>query len=291
MKHKLKLIPVFLLLSGLLVLTVISSKKTVEESQALTPEFDYQHLFRQDGMIVLVYHRVLKETTAVKMAKSVSKHTQLHTYNVPLNAFEKQMAYLDARQVAVYSVPDMIAQMKAGGISGRSVAVTFDDIDITMYRNALPVLKQYNIPFTTFIVTGQTSNNLAGSQLASWTQITEIAADPLVTIGLHSHDLHYTVKGQPALVAADDKQLLIDDYTTAQQQLAGHVNQHAQYYAYPYGAASSSLTNYLTRNGIDAIFTLEAGLVTNSTDTTAIPRVIVTEENWEVIVDWLEGST
>lgn len=48
----------------------------------------------KDGVIVLAYHRILKNNKTVDFAKKVSKNPQLQQYNVAQNEFIRQMKWL-----------------------------------------------------------------------------------------------------------------------------------------------------------------------------------------------------
>ena len=47
-----------------------------------------------DGVIILAYHRILKDSVTTSVAQKVSQNPQLHEYNVNESEFVKQMAWL-----------------------------------------------------------------------------------------------------------------------------------------------------------------------------------------------------
>lgn len=71
----------------------------------------------------------------------------------PISNFKKQMAYL-ARNHEVTSLDEMVRRVKKKEPLRRCVAVTFDDGFKDNYKNAYPILREYNIPATIFLTTG-----------------------------------------------------------------------------------------------------------------------------------------
>lgn len=77
--------------------------------------------------------------------------------------FEKQIDFLN-RNYNIIKVELLEKYFKGEAVlEDNSVLITFDDGDISVYKNALPVLKKYNLPAVLFIVT-----NLINSQDPFW---------------------------------------------------------------------------------------------------------------------------
>lgn len=263
---------------------------TIRESQAAKPTYTYDNLRQnsEDGIAVLCYHRVLNNTKTVKLSRYLSGDEQLHMFNVPLDQFAAQMKYLQEQQIKVISVAEMLALIKQGPIRGKYVVITFDDIDRSLLDNAVPILQKYRFPFTAFVVTGMTSHYIDGSQMASWQQIGEVAAVSGATIGLHTHDQHYQIDGEPILAKTDQLPAFKQDYRKSQQVIAKQVlAEPAQYFAYPYGKINPPLSDYMMDHGIQAIFTLDGGIVTAKSDLTALPRYVVNPHSWNNLKHWL----
>ncbi|WP_125767431.1 polysaccharide deacetylase family protein [Lapidilactobacillus wuchangensis] len=266
--------------------------QTIRESQAAKPTYAYDNLRQnsEDGIAVLCYHRVLNNTKTVKLSRYLSGDEQLHMFNVPLDQFAAQMKYLKTQRVKVISIAEMLALIKQGPIKGKYVVITFDDIDRSLLDNALPILQEYQFPFTAFVVTGMTSYYIDGSQMASWDQIGEIAALPGATIGLHTHDQHYQIDGQPILAKTNQLPAFKKDYRKSQQLIAHKIlAAPAQYFAYPYGQTNQPLSDYMMRDGIQAIFTLDGGIVTAKSDLATLPRYVVNQHSWRNIQHWLQS--
>lgn len=277
-------------LIGVVSFLLFSQTKQLVESEVSTG-FSYAPLSDEDGVIVLCYHRVLADNFVVEAVSKMSKNTQLHQFNVPLSDFTQQMQDLKERKVPVLTMDQLLEKRAKKELTGRNVVITFDDIDVTLSNNAFPVLEKEKFPFTAFVITGETGNNLSGSQMASWSQIKKLAASPLATFGVHTNDLHYQEKGKPVLSTNLPKKTMIDDYKKSQEIFKQELGYQADYFAYPYGAKNKRLTDYMSQNQIKGIFSLETGVVTNETLTTDMPRLIVTKENWPTLLHWLDNDT
>lgn len=246
----------------------------------------------KDGVIVLAYHRILKNNKTVDFAKKVSKNPQLQQYNVAQNEFIRQMKWLKDNNVSVWSTDELIKHSKENNIKGKHVVLTFDDIDTTLPRNAAQTMFNFSFPFTIFVITGQTGRNLDGEQMATWSEIARLAGHKEVTVGLHTNDLHYQVNNHPILSSGKlSKHTILEDYKKSQQKMKKELSINTHVFAYPYGSENKTLTEYMYLHGMNGIFLLEPGVVTNdmSDILKRIPRFIVTDSNFNQLGKWLNS--
>ncbi|ELY8689088.1 polysaccharide deacetylase family protein [Enterococcus faecalis] len=255
-----------------------------------TPDFSYRRLPDEDGVIILCYHRVLEDNVVVNSVSKISQNSQLHRFNIFLNDFKQQIKDLKKRKVSIFTMKQFIEKWEKKELTGRSVVITFDDVDVTLPNNVFPILEKENIPFTAFIITGKTGKNLSGSQMASWGQIKTLAKSRIATFGLHTHDLHYQENGKPILSTNLSKEVMIHDYKESQKKFEEQLGYQSTYFAYPYGAKNQYLTNYMNKDRIKGIFSLETGVATNETQLIDVPRLIVTNENWQALLQWLDNK-
>ncbi len=291
---------VFLLICVMLgtgVLMIFTGLKPNYQPDMVAKKVDYtyrdfaeKHADIKDGVIVLAYHRILKDNQVVNFAQRVSKNPQLQEYNVSQAVFNAQMAWLKQERISVWSSDELLAHIKAKDIKGKHVVITFDDIDTTLPRNAANVLFEKQFPFTFFVITGQVGKNLDGEQLASWPEIAKLAQRPGVTVGLHTNDLHYQVNNQPVLATHQVSQRdMIKDYKQSRTKIKAQLNRQPNVFAYPYGRANKTLTRYMMTHGVKGIYLLEPGIVTNDAKhiQQQIPRFIITDQNFKQLQDWL----
>ena len=127
---------------------------------------------------------------------------------------------------------DEVATIRNG--NERSYYLTFDDGYESVYTNAFPILKKYNIPFCVFLSTSLL--DLDGYM--SYVQVEEMIKSGLCTVGGHtvSHKmLRYENKG-------DVKREIYENLLELQNKLKVEI----EYFAYPYGSIYAvSLDNVL----------------------------------------------
>ncbi|EHO49971.1 hypothetical protein HMPREF9104_02259 [Lentilactobacillus kisonensis F0435] len=139
------------LITVFLALLAISTHHNIEYELGNRPSYAISshddHI--KNGVMVLCYHRILSSNQMVRFDENVSPNSQFHDFNVNLPEFKKQMNYLQAHHIKVISMPELIEKVNDHEpIRGKSVVITFDDIDRTMIDNAFPVLLKHHYPFT-----------------------------------------------------------------------------------------------------------------------------------------------
>jgi peptidoglycan/xylan/chitin deacetylase (PgdA/CDA1 family) len=72
--------------------------------------------------------------------------------------FEEHLKILK-QKYQVYSVPDLIKQLRDGKIEGNGVCITFDDAYADNYINAKPLLERYELPATFFVASEYIGKN------------------------------------------------------------------------------------------------------------------------------------
>lgn len=287
-----------LLIWAVAILIVVGMGFTVQKNFEFNREKDTNYALPADdaknknGIIIFCYHRILKNTPGVDISRVLSSNSQLHDFDVPADQFASQMTYLHKHHVKVISSAEM-ARMKASHqpIKGKYVVLTFDDIDRTMIDNALPTMKKYHLPFTVFIITGNTGRYREGTQLATWSQIrgAKKQAGDLMTLGLHTHDMHYlTKKFNPIFDQPKEYHRFTQDFATSKREMKQHMGINADMFAYPYGSGPDRINRFLSRQHLTSgIATLNVGIVTDQTSMNQLPRMIINHESWPSIRTWL----
>lgn len=107
--------------------------------------------------------------------------------------------------------------------------ITFDDIYDTVYTNAYPVLKKYNIPFVAFVTDGLVGKVDPWSKMPMITEthLREMLKDPLCILASHGteHKMFRDYSHAEALKAlVDSKRILAEKY-----------GREVELYAFPFG--------------------------------------------------------
>jgi peptidoglycan/xylan/chitin deacetylase (PgdA/CDA1 family) len=107
----------------------------------------------------------------------------------------------------------------------KAAVITFDDVPLSFYKEAYPILKEKQMPFTLFI-----SNKFVGEQgYLSEKEILVLAQDPLCTIGAHTCN-HVRLRNESG------SKLDIKESKNYLERLLG---KPVDFLAYPYGRYDS----------------------------------------------------
>jgi peptidoglycan/xylan/chitin deacetylase (PgdA/CDA1 family) len=104
-------------------------------------------LFRyanKDALTILFYHGVAPERT-----EGIYNYSRKH---ITPKAFRTHLEYI-AKHYNVLSLDEAIKRLRAGTLPRHALAITFDDGYRNFYAHALPVLKEFKMPATVFLVT------------------------------------------------------------------------------------------------------------------------------------------
>jgi len=142
-----------------------------------------------NGVTVLTWHNIVQNPGTDK-------------YAVSTQAFERQLDYLKQNNYHPISLSSFInASRGRGSLPPRAVMLTFDD-GLVSYKNTIvPILKKYNYPSVSSIVTGWVDGldrppEYRG-ELMGWDDLKQLDKSPLVEIVSHSHDLHHWIVSGP----------------------------------------------------------------------------------------------
>lgn len=167
------------------------------------------------GVRVLIYHRVGGGTPDER--------------DVDADTFREQLEELAAGHEVV-SLDDALDGLAHGDDRAR-VVLTFDDGFADVHATAWPLLRRLGLPFTVYLATGyldgwmhwEGSTASAPGPALTWAEAAELAADPLCTIGNHTHR-HV----RPEALTATE----LDECTAAVEDRLGLTPRH---FAYTWG--------------------------------------------------------
>ncbi|MEK4418734.1 MULTISPECIES: polysaccharide deacetylase family protein [Bacillus] len=247
-----------------------------------------------NGCIVLNYHRIRPGNAIIKYLAKVSRNPELTTYSVFKDDFIEQITFLQKHKfqfITPKELYDYINQQKK--MPSKCAMITFDDIDQSVYHYAYPFLKQQQIPFTIFIITGEVGNpNFKGLTMSNWDQIFEMTRSNLITVGTHTHQLHYIENGEkPPFLKSENISKFITDSKRAKQVFYDHFGYEPKYFAYPYGFGTPQTDNILLSEQYDLLFTLSPGIVNEHSSSFFIQRVLIDDFSWKAIQDWVHTAS
>lgn len=249
-------------------------------------------------VLVLAYHRIRNQNLlldvfdTITFAFSEDRDNEMKYYSIYTEEFLKQIKYLKekgAHFITPQELEDYLRRNKK--LPEKSVLITFDDTDISVYKNAFPILKKENIPFTIFVITGEVGNpNFKGLHLCSWDEIKDMMSSGLVTVGSHSHKMHYlTKKENPPFFDEQKIGMFAEDIRQSIQAIHDELGCTPKYFSYPYGFGTPKTDQAALDSGMKLLFTLAPGVVKPSDPSFFVKRVLVTRSNWSVIARWIDN--
>lgn len=159
---------------------------------------------------------IYNKSNAVLMYHSVGEPGNYG--NVSTARFRKTLAYLtDAYDII--DLPEVLSHDFE-----KKVALTFDDGWENFYRHALPILREFDVPATVFLV----PDYIDSEPMLSASQVEELVECPLTTIGNHT-------KSHPHLSRIGNEQALEEQILAAQQSLNERFDTEITRFSYPRG--------------------------------------------------------
>ncbi|MEN8906586.1 MAG: polysaccharide deacetylase family protein [Clostridiales bacterium] len=247
-----------------IIIQILNVKFIFAEEEALTG----------DGCVVLSYH-------AIGGAESY--------YNLSIKDFENQIRTLMRNNVQFITLKRLNDFYHNGvPLPKRSVLLTFDDCDETVYKNAFPILKKYGINFSIFLIMGQIGNkNHNGLSLLDLNQINEMNNSGLVEYGTHTYDMHYKDENaNPIFLNLNKLNDFKQDIKLAKNEYNQIFGEDPKYFAYPYGFGTPETDYALMDENYKLILTLRYGVVQKGDVYFYVKRVLATNDNLERVFEW-----
>lgn len=212
---------------------------------------------------VLCYHAIA----------DLSGDAVMEQYGVPPDAFREQLATLRRSGYRFVTGDEVVRFLDgAAGLPRRAVLITFDDGYADLAERAHPLLEAHGIPAVVFAVSGRlgaTSDwDVAGGarplRLLTAAELSALARLG-IEVGCHSHS-------HRELTALPDAELRTE-ITVSLEHLQRAGLGSARLFAYPYGEHDARVRQAVAAAGLRAAFTTDPGLVRESADRFALPRI------------------
>lgn len=173
---------------------------------------------REFAVPVLMYHRICDLTPRERQSPLMRDLT------VSPKDFEEQIRFLKENGFVFLHATDVAAALERGTpLPKKAVALTMDDGYRDNFTDALPILKQYGVKATVFMVT----NNFDRPDRLCWSDVFEMNRH---RVAFESHTVSH-----PDLRVVSDAQLR-DELVRSKQILEGGLGKPVTSLAYPAGA-------------------------------------------------------
>lgn len=198
--------------------------------------------------------------------------------NTDVKQFKAQLDWLAENHYEVWPLPRIVQALKDGKpMPDHVVAISVDDAFESFYKNAYPLLKSHDWPFTVFVSTDGVDQKLP--DFMSWDEMREMAKHG-GTFANHTADhghLPFRNKGESDLAWADRMRAdIAKAQTRLQAELGADTNSEPKLLAYPYGEFSQDLAELVNGLGYVA-FGQQAGVLGLPFDPRALPRFPINE--------------
>jgi len=229
------------------------------------------------------------------------------TYAVSVANFEAQMKWLIDNGYHFIKIDDIINYRKHNKpLPSKAVLITFDDGYQSVYTNAFPIIKKYQIPTVIALVGSwlQAKDKvdfgaymIDRTKFLSQKEIKEMVASGLVEVGSHSYFLHRGILGNPqgnmeptAItrqwlrdkgVYEDDKsyqQRIYEDLKTNNDFLKKYTGQKPRVMVWPYGEYNMEVRKIAESLGMPIGLTLDDGSNTKITPLWGLRRILVDQK-------------
>jgi peptidoglycan/xylan/chitin deacetylase (PgdA/CDA1 family) len=184
------------------------------------------------------------------------------TYQISLAEFKSEMDYINSNGYTTLTNDEYYNIItKKSPMPSKPILLTFDDATLNFYNNALPVLKQYGMKATLYVVTNWigTSIRMTSDQLKS-----AVSYDKLELQN------HTSTHGDLLSLSSTELTKRVNDATNALKAINGKTT---QYFAYPYGNSNAAFVSVLKDLGFKVAFKAGGGMSTDTSDLYNMPRI------------------
>ena len=191
-------------------------------------------------------------------------------YVLTLEQFEKDLMFLKSKGYQSVTVRQLIEFSQGNGeIPVKSILITFDDGQETLYEYALPLLEKYGFTAMGFVVgaladyyTEIDDHNLNYSYL-NWQEIKEMSDGNIIEIESHSFDLHKNTGNRSGIKKKKDesiekyREFLCSDVAKMKTAMENNTGKTPVAFAFPFGSFSRESTEILKECGFRMTLTCE----------------------------------
>lgn len=213
------------------------------------------------GVPVLNYHQVNDE-----------KHSALTLH---VDQFREQMEYIHNKGYNTITLAQLYDYLENGTeLPNKPIVITFDDGYVDNYKNVLPILKEYNMKATLFMISD--AANTPG--FVSTEQMHQMEAGGF---DIQGHTNHHKILTKIAPTELPDALL------GGKTSLEGILGEPIEYLAYP-GGFNDMLVQYVTKqSGYKMAFTVQPGTVQPGDNLYALNRLAIFQGDTPYLSFWL----
>lgn len=245
----------------------------------------------EDGCLALNYHRIREDTWIDKLFLIFSNSKELKIYSITDTQFESHIKWLKQHKANFITLNELITYKQKGKFPEKCVWINFDDMDESIYQNAFPIMKKYNVPGTGFVISNEVdSPDFHNISLSSKNHLLEMKKSGLWDFASHTHNMHTIKKNTSALIQVAEENGIKNDINKSTSYIKKELDGDTRAIAYPYGQTNDKVVNQLKDGtSIRYGFTLEEKAMLPDDDNYYIPRIMVSDDAFNKLVTQWKG--
>ena len=186
---------------------------------------------------------------------------------IGLDQFEKHLEEIASGRYNVVPLGDIVAAFRRRDtLADRTVAISIDGADASIYAEAWPRLRRLGLPFTIFIATEPIDAGRRGQM--NWEQIRELAASGVTIASQTANQLHL-----PELPAKEISRQI----NRAIGRIRDELGYPPKLFAYPFGAYGVGEKRQVREAGYIAAFGQQSGVGHPDADRYGLPRFLMNQ--------------
>ncbi|WP_291635567.1 polysaccharide deacetylase family protein [Clostridium sp.] len=243
-------------------------EKKYEETLLSTQELDelpiYDSSKTQETISKPVSTNIVEnKKIPILMYHSIS-YEKGNTLRVSKENFRNQMKYIKNNNYTALTLDELYSYMQKGGkLPTKPIVITFDDGYIDNYTNAYPILKEFKIKATMFVITNtidKEENYLTSNQLRLM---------DLDNIRIESHTVAHEHLDK---IPYEDN---VKTMKASKIKLEKILNRKINYISYPYGGYTESTIKAAKQTGYILAFSTEFGWIGKNDNIYSLGRIFV----------------
>lgn len=225
-----------------------------------------------------IVNRAIGKKVPILMYHCITEDEDLANSNslyVTKKKFEEDLKYLKDNDYTTIFAKDMDKPLPK-----KPVVITFDDGYKDNYIYGYPLLKEYDMKATIFILAYTFDEEM--SHKLSWEEAGALARSGFMDIQSHTYDLHYeTDDGLFAMEPFPDesdeeyRERLYEDIEIMNERFDKYIGYRPTVFAYPYGKYTKITEEVLKEEGYKATFTTEKRIGNSRQGLYLYPRMAV----------------
>ncbi|SFU32125.1 intercellular adhesin biosynthesis polysaccharide N-deacetylase [Clostridium sp. DSM 8431] len=277
----------------LAVLVLVSLKvASVWNVDLLEEDGSYGNIPSTKCCMALDYHRVRSRSFWNTFLEKTVASDELVNYSIYTDEFEEEIQRLKNAGAYFATLEEVEEFRKNDSFPDKCVWISFDDGDDTLYKNAYPILKENNIPFTVFVIAGQVGNKDFNNQMiVSWDQLREMRDSGLVSFGSHTYNMHYFEDDGAKFLSKNVYDDFFKDIKLSREVLEEELDVEIKSIAYPFGESSDALADLSEKAGFESGYILAPYPIKANNDDFFLNRYMVSRKNFDKIYDaWINNN-